>query len=354
MSVPAAERIRVLVVDDSALIRQLLTEILNGDQGIEVVGVAPDPFVAREKIKALNPDVLTLDIEMPKMDGLSFLQKLMALRPMPVVVVSTLTQKGADAALHALELGAVDYVAKPLLDIRKGIVELGEELVTKVKAAAGARIWARSRGKTVIRPAVFDHRLSSDGVIVAVGASTGGVEALQKLLLGLPSNVPAMLVTQHMPAGFTASFAKRLDEQCAMSVSEAADKVQVLPGHVYIAPGNWHLELARSGARYFCRLHGDAPVSGHRPSVDVLFNSFAEQAGKNAMGVILTGMGNDGAAGLLKMRRAGAHTVGQDEASCLIYGMPKVAKQLGAVDTELPLARIPQEILSYCKERAVP
>lgn len=353
MSGSPSKRIRVLVVDDSALVRQLLTEILNGDAEIEVVGVAPDPFVAREKIKALHPDVITLDIEMPRMDGLSFLEKLMALRPTPVVVVSTLTQKGADAALRALELGAVDYVAKPLLDIQKGIVDLGTELVTKVKAAAGARIRARIRGEAPTRPTVFDRRLSSAGVIVAVGASTGGVEALQTLLMGLPSNVPAMLVTQHMPAGFTASFAKRLDEQCAMSVTEATDQARVLPGHVYIAPGNWHLELVRSGAHYFCRLNGDAPVSGHRPSVDVLFNSVAASAGKNAMGVILTGMGNDGAAGLLKMRKASAHTVGQDEATCLIYGMPKVAKQLGAVDVELPLERIPQEILSYCKGRVV-
>ena len=351
MSAGSVRRIRVVVVDDSALIRQLLTEILNGDQEIEVVGVAPDPFVAREKIKALNPDVITLDIEMPRMDGLSFLEKLMALRPMPVVVVSTLTQKGADAALRALELGAVDYVAKPLLDIQQGIVELGTELVVKVKAAAGARIRARNRGEVAPKATVFDRHLSSAGAIVAVGASTGGVEALQKLLLGLPSNVPAMVVTQHMPAGFTASFAKRLDDQCAMSVSEATDQARVLPGHVYIAPGNWHLELVRTGAHYVCRLHGEAPVSGHRPSVDVLFNSVAASAGRNAMGVILTGMGNDGAAGLLKMRKAGAHTIGQDESSCLIYGMPKVAKQIGAVETELPLERIPQEILSYCKER---
>jgi two-component system, chemotaxis family, protein-glutamate methylesterase/glutaminase len=338
--------IRVLIVDDSALIRQLLTHILGSDKGIEVVGAAPDPFVARDKIKELNPDVVTLDLEMPRMDGLTFLEKLMAMRPMPVVVVSTLTQRGADAALRALELGAIDYVAKPRIDIQNGVIELGAELITKIKAAAVARVSMRSRGESVSKPIVFDHRLSTEGRIVAIGASTGGVEALQQLLTALPVDIPATLVTQHMPPGFTASFAKRLDGQCAMSVAEAADGMRVLPGHVYIAPGNWHLELARSGAHYFCHLHDGPPVSGHRPSVDVLFNSFAAAAGKNAVGVILTGMGNDGAAGLLKMRQAGARTVGQDESSCLIYGMPKAAKLLSAVEAEFPLSRIPQEILS--------
>jgi len=348
MSPRPAKPIRVLIVDDSALIRQLLTDILGRDKNIEVVGVAPDPFVARDKIKALNPDVVTLDIEMPRMDGLSFLEKLMALRPTPVVVVSTLTQKGTDAALRALELGAVDYVAKPLMDIRAGVSELGDELIAKVKTAAIARISTRQHTETVSRPVVFDHRLSTEGKIVAVGASTGGVEALQHLLMALPANVPAILITQHMPAGFTASFAKRLDGRCAMSVTEAADGARVLPGHVYIAPGNWHLELVRSGAHYFCRLHDGPPVSGHRPSVDVLFNSFAATAGRNAMGVILTGMGNDGAAGLLKMRQAGARTVGQDESSCLIYGMPKAAKLVGAVEAEFALSKLPQAILDRC------
>jgi len=338
--------IRVLIVDDSALIRQVLTEILASDKGIEVVGVAPDPFVARDKIKALNPDVVTLDIEMPRMDGLSFLEKLMALRPTPVVVVSTLTQKGADAALRALELGAVDYVAKPLVDIRQGVSALGAELIAKVKTAAVARISARDRRESTKKPAVFDHRLSTQGLVVAIGASTGGVEALQQVLTALPANIPGTLITQHMPPGFTASFAKRLDARCAMTVCEATDGARVMPGHVYIAPGNRHLELARSGAHYFCRLHDDVPVSGHRPSVDVLFQSFAAHAGKNAIGVILTGMGSDGAAGLLKMRQAGARTLGQDESSCLVCGMPKSAKLLGAVEDEFPLAKIPQEILS--------
>lgn len=338
--------IRVLIVDDSALMRKLLSYILGSDREIEVVGAAPDPLVARDKIKDLAPDVLTLDLEMPRMDGLTFLEKLMALRPMPVLVVSTLTQSGADATLRALELGAVDYVAKPRVDIQNGVSGLGAELIAKVKAAAAARISARRRAETPAKPIVFDHKLSTEGRIIAIGASTGGVEALQQLLTALPANLPATLITQHMPPGFTASFAKRLDGRCAMSVSEAVDGARVLPGHVYIAPGNVHLELARSGAHYFCRLNDGPRVSGHKPSVDALFNSFAAAAAKNAMGVILTGMGSDGAAGLLKMRQAGARTVGQDEPSCLVYGMPKAAKLMGAVESELPLARIPKEILS--------
>ena len=344
--------VKVLVVDDSALIRQLLTELLRSDPGIEVVGTAPDPYAARDRIKALNPDVITLDIEMPRMDGLSFLEKLMALHPMPVIVVSTLTQKGADAAVRALELGAVDYVAKPLLDIRQGVVGLRDELVAKVKTAALTRPQARGRGGIVRKPLAFDPKLSTTGRIVAVGASTGGVEALQELLTALPANAPPILVTQHMPAGFTASFARRLDERCSMSIVEASDGRRVMPGHVYIANGSQHLELARSGAHFHCHLHDGPPVSGHRPSVDVLFASVAAAAGEAAIGVILTGMGQDGAAGLLKMRKAGARTFGQDEASCLIYGMPKAAKLMGAVETERPLVRLPRDILDLARNAA--
>ncbi len=337
--------IRVLIIDDSALIRQLLTELLGADPDIEVVGTAPDPIIARERIKALNPDVITLDIEMPKMDGLTFLEKIMSLRPTPVVVVSTLTQRNAEAALRALELGAINYVGKPLLDIRNGIAGSADEIIEKVKEAASAHVRARETQQTHAPPIIFDHRLSSIGRVIAVGASTGGVEALQQLISALPATTPPVLVTQHMPAGFTASFARRLDQQCTVSVVEAIDGLRVLPGHVYIANGNRHMELVRSGATYRIRLHDGAPVSGHRPSVDVLFNSVAVAAGKNATGVILTGMGNDGAAGLLEMRRAGARTLGQDEASCLIYGMPKSAKLLGAVDREVPLSRMAQEML---------
>ncbi|OYW10225.1 MAG: chemotaxis response regulator protein-glutamate methylesterase [Rhodospirillales bacterium 12-71-4] len=338
--------IKVLVIDDSALIRQILTELLARDPAIQVVGTAPDPIIARDRIKALSPDVLTLDIEMPRMDGLSFLEKLMALRPMPVIVVSTLTQKGADAAVRALELGAVDYLPKPLIDIRSGMLELGAELVAKVKAAAASRPQARQPRPAAQAPLQVDPRLSTAGRIVAIGASTGGVETLQRMLTRLPATAPAVLVTQHMPAGFTSSFARRLDQQCAMVVTEAEDGRRVLPGHVYIAPGARHLELARTGAHFACRLHDGPAVSGHRPSVDVLFSSVAAVAGRGAMGIILTGMGRDGASGLLEMRRAGARTLGQSEASCVIYGMPKAAMQAGAVEAEMPLDRLTEEIVT--------
>jgi two-component system chemotaxis response regulator CheB len=343
--------VRVLVVDDSALMRQLLSELLRDDPRIDVVGVAADPYMARERIKALNPDVMTLDIEMPRMDGLSFLEKLMALRPMPVVVVSTLTQKGTDAAVRALELGAVDCVAKPLIDLRTGMTGLRDELLAKVLTAAKSRPAARSRTGASFKPLVFDPDLSTAGWIVAVGASTGGVEALQELLVTMPANAPAIMVTQHMPPGFTTSFARRLDQRCAMSVSEPTDGQRVMPGHVYIANGSKHLELVRSGAHFACRLHDGPPVSGHRPSVDLLFASVAAAAGRNAIGVILTGMGQDGAAGLLEMRRAGARTRGQDEATCVIYGMPKAAKLLGAVEAERPLSKLAAEILGLTQKR---
>lgn len=338
--------IKVLIVDDSALIRQLLTELLSRDPAIQVVGTAPDPIVAREKIKALSPDVLTLDIEMPRMDGLTFLRRLMALRPMPVVVVSTLTQKGADAAVQAMELGAVDCVAKPLIDIRNGMEELGAELVGKVRLAAQAKPRAQRQAESGPALLSADPRLSTVGRIVAIGASTGGVETLQRMLTRLPADAPAILVTQHMPAGFTSSFAHRLDGKCAVTVIEATDGRRVLPGHVYIAPGARHLELARTGAHYACRLHDGPAVSGHRPSVDVLFSSVAAVAGRNAVGLILTGMGRDGAAGLLEMRRAGARTYGQSEASCVIYGMPKAAMQAGAVEVELPIEQLAEEIVA--------
>jgi two-component system chemotaxis response regulator CheB len=340
--------IKVLVVDDSALMRELLTELLRSDPAIEVVGTANDPYMARERIKALNPDVITLDIEMPRMDGLSFLERLMTLRPMPVVIVSTLTRNGGDAAIRALELGAFDYIAKPLLDMRHGMVNLRDELVSKVRAAAASRPRARELGSPRHRPLVVDPKISAAGRIVAVGASTGGVEALQQLLTALPANSPAIMITQHMPPGFSSLFAHRLDEICNMSVSEAIQGQRVMPGHAYIAPGGRHLELKRSGGHYECRLHDGDLVSGHRPSVDVLFTSVAEAAGANAVGIILTGMGHDGAAGLLRMRTAGARTLGQDEASCLIYGMPRVARQAGAVETEYPLTRMPEQLLAAC------
>jgi two-component system, chemotaxis family, protein-glutamate methylesterase/glutaminase len=333
---------RVLVVDDSALMRQLLSEVLGRIPDIEVVGTAADAYVAREKIKTLNPDVLTLDLEMPRMDGLTFLERLMALRPMPVVVLSSFSSKAADTALRALRLGAVDCVAKPDGDIRSGLAALQTDLAAKIRSAAAARIGiAHERGQ---RPTASLRRPVSEA-IVAIGASTGGVEALHTLLTALPADVPPILITQHMPPGFTTSFAKRLNDECAVSVTEARNREPVEPGHVYLANGAFHLELVRAGTSFACRVYDAPPVSGHRPSVDVLFHSVARAAGSRAVGVILTGMGRDGTDGLLAMRRTRARTIGQDETSCVVYGMPCAAKAAGAVEVELPLQRIPQGIL---------
>jgi two-component system chemotaxis response regulator CheB len=342
------KRTSVLIVDDSAFVRQVLTEMLSSDPSIVVVGAAPNPFVARDMIKTLNPDVLTLDIEMPRMDGLSFLEKIMSLRPMPVVMISSLTQKGAETALRALEMGAVDYVAKPAVGLADGFADLRDEIVAKVKVAAMARVRSAPVEKPKSAPVSVGTSFNSSEKIIAVGASTGGVEALQEFLTSFPADAPAILVTQHMPAMFTASFAQRLDNCCFVSVSQAKDGERVLPGHVYIAPGGFHLELARNGANYMCRVHEQPLVSGHRPSVDVLFRSVASAARANAVGVILTGMGKDGALGLLEMRRAGASTVGQNEASCVVYGMPKAAHECGATEIELPLSKIPAHVLHHC------
>ncbi len=344
-----AKPVRVLIVDDSALIRQMLSEMLSSDPEIQVLGAVPDPLVARQKIKELNPDVITLDIEMPRMDGIEFLKKIMSLRPMPVVMVSTLTQHGADATLHALEIGAVDYVAKPTQDIQVGLEEKRAELVAKVKTAARANVMASaSRAPAGPRLEAQGPGYSSTEKIVAIGASTGGVEALTTVLSALPADSPAILITQHMPASFTSTFARRLDRMCAIQVSEAQDGARVLPGHAYIAPGDQHLRLGRNGANYICRVGGQEPVTGHCPSVDVLFDSVAKHAGQNAVGVILTGMGKDGAAGLQKMRASGARTLGQDEASCVVYGMPRVAFEMDAVEFQLPLSKISREILAIC------
>jgi two-component system, chemotaxis family, protein-glutamate methylesterase/glutaminase len=323
--------------------------MLESDPDIEVVGAAPDPRVARQKIKELNPDVLTLDIEMPHMDGLAFLEKIMTLRPMPVVMVSSLTQHGADATLRALELGAVDFVAKPARNIEGSLSEQRAELISKVKMAARARVERRTSPlppdlRRISRPAGY----SSTEKIIAIGASTGGVEALTKILCAMPADSPAILVTQHMPAQFTASFAKRLDGHCAISVAEAVDGVRILPGHAYIAPGNLHLELGRSGANYTNVVRRSDRVNGHCPSVDVLFHSVATSAGANAIGVILTGMGKDGANGLLAMRQTGALTLGQDEASCVVYSMPRAAQNIGAIEAELPLNDLASGILKRC------
>lgn len=344
---------RVLIVDDSALMRQMLTAILSSDPGIEVIGTAPDPLVAREKIKALNPDVLTLDVEMPRMDGLAFLEKLMTLRPMPVVMVSSLTDKGAEVTMRALELGAVDVFCKPGDNAAGGLQAHAQELIGKVKAAALARV--RPLGDRPRPPqtqlAVTTLYKSTDR-LVAVGSSTGGVEALRDIILALPADSPPMVVTQHIPPKFSASFAERLDGLAAVRVKEATDGERIIAGHVYIASGDRHLAVRRSGAQLICHCYDGPLVSGHKPSVNVLFQSVAETCGAKAVGVILTGMGRDGADGLLAMRKAGAATIGEDESSCVVYGMPKAAFELGAVERQLPLSQIAEEILRLCRQDA--
>lgn len=347
--------IRVLIVDDSALVRRILTELLTSDRAIEVVGTANDAYLAREKIKELNPDVLTLDVEMPKMDGITFLRNLMRLRPMPVVMVSSLTGHGADITLDALAIGAVDYLPKPKIDLAATLVEYRDELIAKVKAAAGARV--RPRVSTLDADRIVP-KLSADAVlskapprqfrttdrIIAIGASTGGTEAIKYVLMGLPPDAPGVLVTQHIPKAFSTPFARRMNDCCQMTVYEAEDGQQVLPGHVYIAPGDRHLLLVRSGARYLCRLDDGPPVNRHKPSVDVLFRSVAQQAGPNAIGVILTGMGRDGAEGLKEMREVGSPTIAQDEASSVVWGMPGAAVDTGAACEVIALESISARI----------
>ncbi|MDH2293931.1 chemotaxis response regulator protein-glutamate methylesterase [Cobetia sp. 1AS1] len=398
--------IRVLCVDDSALIRELMAEIINAQPDMQVVATAPDPLVARDLIKRHEPDVLTLDVEMPRMDGLDFLERLMRLRPMPVVMVSSLTERGGEITLRALELGAVDFVSKPRLGIRAGMLEYAETIADKIRAAARARV--RPAGRAVTSPSaggaqagsvlsnstlsnpdqsslpqskpyqpsladrsvaasvsqnmVSQGTVSQDTVppataaasrrpllssekLIAVGASTGGTEAIRAVLQSLPADAPAILVTQHMPPGFTRSFAERLNGLCRIAVKEAVHGERILPGHAYIAPGDAHLTLSRSGANYVVTLDQRPPVNRHRPSVDVLFDSVARVAGRNAVGVILTGMGRDGARGLLQMREAGAHTIAQDEQSCVVYGMPREAVELGAAQSVLPLSRISGHLL---------
>ncbi len=333
--------VRVLVVDDSPTMRGLITAALRRDPEIEVVGSAADPLEARAMIKDLNPDVITLDVEMPNMNGLEFLEKIMRLRPMPVVMVSTLTQAGAEITLAALELGAVDAVGKPSAGVTA--VEAFAELAVKVKVAARSRVRAKGPVETA-RPRE-GYRASRDHVL-AIGASTGGVEALLTIISAFPADCPATVITQHMPATFTPSFAARLNKLSAATVQEATDGAPLAPGHVYLAPGGEaHLEV--SGASPRCRLVRSETVSGHRPSVDVLFRSVA-RLGRPMTGVILTGMGKDGAQGLLEMRNAGGHTLGQDEASCVVYGMPRVAFETGAVERQLPLSRMASAILDLC------
>jgi len=352
-------RIRVLIVDDSALVRSLLSDILATDPGIEVVGVAGDAHVAREKIKQLNPDVLTLDVEMPKMDGITFLRNLMRLRPMPVVMVSSLTERGADVTLDALALGAVDYLSKPRIDLAATLKNYGEELIEKIHAASRASVRALDPrraaaigAKTTYSTTVLlkvpmpKQQLRTTDRIIAIGASTGGTEAIKEVLMRLPPDAPGVVIAQHIPKAFSGAFAKRMNDCCDVMVCEAQDGQQVLAGHVYIAPGDKHLMVIRDGARYVCRLDDGEPVNRHKPSVDVLFRSVARNAGRNAIGALLTGMGKDGARGLKEMCNAGSRTIAQDEATSVVWGMPGEAVALGAVQHVLPLENLAAKILS--------
>jgi two-component system, chemotaxis family, protein-glutamate methylesterase/glutaminase len=355
-------KIRVLIIDDSALVRQMLTEILGSDRSIEVVGTAADPYIAREKIKKLNPDVLTLDVEMPQMDGITFLRNLMRLRPMPVVMVSSLTEHGAGVTLQALEIGAVDYVSKPRTDLAHSLDQYSEEIIEKVKIAAQARIQSRLPAAAPIN---VQPKLSVDAIleshktrhfkttdrIIAIGASTGGTEAIKDILAKMPADAPGIAITQHMPEAFTASFAQRMDSLSSMIVREAKDGDQILPGHAFIAPGNHHMLVTRSGARYLCRLNEGPPVNRHKPSVDVLFRSVADNVGPNAVGVILTGMGDDGAQGMSEMHDVGISTLAQDEKTSVVWGMPGSAVKLGGVDEILPLDKIAGRVLALAADQ---
>jgi two-component system chemotaxis response regulator CheB len=367
-------KIRVVVVDDSALVRSMLTEIINRQPDMECIGAAADPLVAREMIRNLNPDVITLDVEMPRMDGIDFLSKLMRLRPMPVVMVSTLTERGAEVTLKALELGAIDFVAKPKIGVADGLKQLANEITDKVRIAAKARIHrsptpanapaapattsarpgagagggaAASPAASAASPASLG-RLSTEK-LVFIGASTGGTEATKEVLLALPADAPAVVITQHMPPGFTKSYAARLDSLCRIRVKEATDGERVLPGHAYIAPGGMHLSVERSGANYIARVQDGDPVNRHKPSVEVLFKSAARVVGRNAIGIMLTGMGADGAKAMREMKDAGAYCVAQDEASCVVFGMPREAIAAGAVDQVLPLKDVGPHLMEYLR-----
>lgn len=365
------ELIKVLVIDDSALVRKMLSEILNSDKQIEVVGTAADPHIARQKIKQLNPDVLTLDVEMPNMDGITFLSNLMRLRPMPVVMVSTLTEAGAEITLDALELGAVDFINKPKTDFSNTIQNYAADLIEKVKTASIAQLSSgavkRKKKAIDVQKLKVEKKHSADEIlglniskrnykltdsIIAIGASTGGTEAIRQVLEDMPASSPGIVITQHIPEKFSASFAQRMDKLSAMKVCEATDGQQIIAGHVYIAPGNQHMLVERSGARYVCRLNDGPPVNRHKPSVNVLFRSVANQLGRNAIGVILTGMGDDGAEGLLEMKQAGAATLAQDERSSVVWGMPGEAVKLNAADEILPLNKVAGRLVSLSSAMA--
>jgi two-component system, chemotaxis family, protein-glutamate methylesterase/glutaminase len=365
------KKIKVLVVDDSALIRNLMTKIINSQPDLETVATAPDPYIARDQIRKFNPDVITLDIEMPKMDGIDFLERLMRLRPTPVVMVSTLTDRGADVTFRALELGAIDFVTKPKLDISQGMIHYANEITDKIRAAYAARFrlvrlppkpsdiaaepqadagTGHAAPATAPKPAStpgLGNRFAATEKLVLIGSSTGGTEAIRVILEQLPKDSPAIMITQHMPAGFTKSFADRLNQVCNITVKEAEHGERVLPGHAYIAPGDKHLLLGRSGANYICQLSGSDPVNRHRPSVEVLFRSGQEISPRNIVGIMLTGMGKDGAQAMADMKKAGSYNICQDEASCVVFGMPREAIALGAADEVVPLNQIARKLLDH-------
>jgi two-component system, chemotaxis family, protein-glutamate methylesterase/glutaminase len=350
-------KIRVLIVDDSSIVRTLLTHILTRDGSIEVVGQAPDPYVARELMVKLKPDVMTLDIEMPRMDGVTFLEKVMTHMPTPTIILSSLSKRGSELALRAAEAGAVEVLTKPAVDLKVGLEALSVELIAKVKAASGANLLAlkpfRPRVSQVAKLSSETALAQTTHQILAIAASTGGTEALKSLLSQMPADIPGTLVVQHMPALFTKSFAESLGKLCPFEVREAQEGDRVFPGRVLVAPGGFHMELARSGAQYFVRLNQEPPVHSVRPAADPLFASVSKVAGKNAVGVVLTGMGKDGAVGLLQMHQAGARTFAQDERSCVVYGMPKEAVERGAVDHIVPLTKLPEALLSEFRKRRV-
>ena len=346
------KKIRVLVVDDSALVRSLLAEIINRESDMECVGTANDPLIAREMIRELNPDVLTLDIEMPKMDGIEFLGRLMRLRPMPVLMISTLTERGAEVTMRALELGAVDFVAKPRSGVVDGINDLASQIVDKVLVAAQAHVRRSTApsasGNASTTPQTRNASIGrvSTEKLICIGASTGGTEAIKEILVRMPADAPGIVITQHMPPGFTTSFAARLNGLCQIAVKEAAQGERILPGHAYIAPGGKQFRIEKSGANYLCQVEDGELVNRHKPSVEVLFKSAARVVGRNAFGIMLTGMGNDGAKAMKEMRDCGSYNYVQDEASCVVFGMPREAILHGAADEVLPLLAIAPALLA--------
>ena len=351
MAAQLNRKIRVLVVDDSAIVRKVLSQRLNECEGIEVVGTAPDPYIARDKIIALEPDVLTLDVEMPRMDGITFIRKLMQYHPMPVIILSSLTPEGSGTALDALAAGAIEVISKPGPSYTVG--ELCATLAEKIKLAAKARVSSGVRSTGTVVPTRQLSMTETTNKILAIGASTGGVQALSCVLSQLPTNCPGVVIVQHMPARFTTSFAERLDKECEVNIKEAQDGDHVIPGQVLIAPGGFHMYLRRSGAIYYVEIKDGPMICRQKPSVDVLFESVAKYAGANAVGAILTGMGEDGASGLLSMRKAGARTIAQDEASCVVFGMPKEAIEIGAAEVITPLQNIAGQLINMAQNLTV-